>query len=262
MGSITTSREGMSRRNFLRGAAGVGLVAAASGALAGCAPSTAGSEESASGASASGTSATANGWLGEAPQIDESEITATIEADIVVVGGGNAGVMCACAAAENGASVAVIESQPEDGIFYYGLHDIASINSEFVLADGLEPINKSEFLSEYQRRTHNKTNPRLVKKFIDNSGEMMDWLVANAPAEVSIPLMSLISPPTRSILRMAAKSTSSNAGLDTCKSISTPLRLRSSARRNLPVQHGTGSIPAWCWLPKRAKRPNAKKPLT
>lgn len=184
MGSITTSREGMSRRNFLRGAAGVGLVAAASGALAGCAPSTAGSEESASGASASGTSATANGWLGEAPQIDESEITATIEADIVVVGGGNAGVMCACAAAENGASVAVIESQPEDGIFYYGLHDIASINSEFVLADGLEPINKSEFLSEYQRRTHNKTNPRLVKKFIDNSGEMMDWLVANAPAEV------------------------------------------------------------------------------
>ena len=123
-------------------------------------------------------------WLGDAPVIDESEITETIEADIVVVGGGNAGSMCAFAAAEAGATVAVIEQQSEEGITYYGLHDIASINSDYALSNGVPEINKTEFLAEYQRRSHNRTNPRLVKKFVYNSGEMVDWLMANMPEEV------------------------------------------------------------------------------
>lgn len=124
-------------------------------------------------------------WLGEAPVIDESEIKETIEADIVVMGGGNAGCMCAFAAAEEGATVAVIESQAADTIFYYGLHDIAAINSKYALGKGAPEISKTEFLAEFQRRSHNRTNPRLVKKYIDNSGEMMDWLLEHCPDEVS-----------------------------------------------------------------------------
>jgi len=41
-------------------------------------------------------------WLGEAPVINDDKIMNTIEADIVIVGGGNTGTMCAFAAAENG----------------------------------------------------------------------------------------------------------------------------------------------------------------
>ena len=128
--------------------------------------------------------AAAEDWLGEAPVIDEADIVDEVEADIVVMGGGNSGVMCAFAAVENGASVAVIESQAKDSIFYYGLHDVASINSKFALAKGAPEINKTEFLGEFQRRSHNRTNPRLVKKFVDNSGEMMDWLLAHCPQDV------------------------------------------------------------------------------
>ena len=48
----------------------------------------------------------------------------------------------------------------------------------------MEKIRNSEFIAEFQRRSHNRTNPRLVKKFVDNSGEMMDWLIANVPEDV------------------------------------------------------------------------------
>lgn len=134
--------------------------------------------------SAAETTAENPSWLGDAPEIPDSEIVDTIETDIVVIGGGNAGAMCAFAAAEEGATVSVIESQAKDSIFYYGLHDIASINSEFCLSHGVEKIRNSEFIAEFQRRSHNRTNPRLVKKFVDNSGEMMDWLIANVPEDV------------------------------------------------------------------------------
>ena len=174
----------VSRRSFIAGAGAAATVAvSASAALA----ATPGAEHaSANNAVAADTPAVDYlAWVGEAPVIADDQIAQTVEADIVVVGGGNAGVMCACAAAEEGATVAVIESQPKDGIFYYGLHDIASVNSNFVLERGVEPIKKSAFIAEYQRRNMNRTDPRLVKKFVDNSGEMVDWLVANSPAEVA-----------------------------------------------------------------------------
>ena len=174
----------VSRRSFIAGAGAAATVAvSASAALA----ATPGAEHaSTNNAVAADTPAVDYlAWVGEAPVIADDQIAQTVEADIVVVGGGNAGVMCACAAAEEGATVAVIESQPKDGIFYYGLHDIASVNSNFVLERGVEPIKKSAFIAEYQRRNMNRTDPRLVKKFVDCSGEMVDWLVANSPAEVA-----------------------------------------------------------------------------
>ena len=169
----------ISRRSFVAGAAGAAVAGiAAAGTVTAFADEPAAEE-----AAAAKTDYFA--WVGEAPVIADDEIAETVEADIVVVGGGNAGCMCACAAAEGGATVAVIESQPQDGIYYYGLHDIASLNSQYALDQGKEPIKKSEFIAEYQRRNHNRTNPRLIKKFADNSGEMIDWLIANGPAEVA-----------------------------------------------------------------------------
>ena len=176
----------VSRRSFIAGAGAAGAAAVAVSASAALAATPGAEHASANNAVSDDTPAIDYlAWVGEPPVIADDQISQTVEADIVVVGGGNAGVMCACAAAEEGATVAVIESQPKDGIFYYGLHDIASVNSNFVLERGVEPIKKSTFIAEYQRRNMNRTDPRLVKKFVDNSGEMVDWLVANSPAEVA-----------------------------------------------------------------------------
>lgn len=180
---VGSSHASLDRRSFLKGAAVVGAITATTTALSGCA-----ANQSSSGSSeiASATTAMSDvpSWLGEEPVIADSDITQTIEADIVVLGSGNAGVMCATAAVEAGATVSVIEMQAKESIWWYGLHDIASINSDYVLSHGGSEIKKSEFIAEYQRRMCNRTNPRLVKQFVDNSGEMLDWIVAHAPQEV------------------------------------------------------------------------------
>lgn len=166
----------MSRRSFLNTVAATGSVAAV-----GMASVAAAEEVEADTASEPWRRYS---WLEEPPQYTDADIVSTVEAEIVVVGGGNAGLMCACAAAEQGAKVAVIEPQASDTIFYWGMHDIANLNSQYCLDHGVPYIEPSEYIAEHQRRSINRTNPVMVKKFVDNSGEMVDWLVANSPQEV------------------------------------------------------------------------------
>ena len=163
----------LNRRSFITGAAAGAAAIAAAAAVP--AATQARADEAAVDAKAAYPA-----WLGEPPAIADDQIAQTVEADVVVVGGGNA-----CAAAEEGGTVAVLESQPQDAIWYYGLHDIASLNSNYSLEHGSKEIRKSDFIAEYQRRTHNRSNPRLIAQFADKSGEMIDWLIANGPAEVA-----------------------------------------------------------------------------
>ncbi len=173
------SKHSLTRRNFLTAAAAAGGIAAVAGADAAAAD-----EAADEGQAAALDSWRRYSWLEEPPTYDESQIAETVEAEIVVVGGGNAGLMCACAAAEEGATVAVVETQASDGIYYWGLHDIANVNSQYCLDRGVPQIDTAVYIAEHQRRSINRTDPRMVKKFVDNSGEMVDWLVANAPQEV------------------------------------------------------------------------------
>lgn len=124
-------------------------------------------------------------WLGNEPEIKQDQIKEVIKADIVIVGGGNAGTMCAFAASEKHKEVAVIEAQSKENVYYYGMHDIAAVNSRFQLDNGAPKIKRSEFIAEYQRRTHNRTDPFLVKQFVDRSGDMIDWLISHSPKEVA-----------------------------------------------------------------------------
>ena len=98
--------KGISRRNFLSGAALAGAALAGGAALTGCAPSASSSKEEETSASSS-TSATTVGydgtgampWLGEAPEIADADVEEELEADVVVVGLGCSGVPAARAAA-------------------------------------------------------------------------------------------------------------------------------------------------------------------
>lgn len=169
----------MDRRSFITGAAAAAGTIATTAAV----PAFASAKDEASTSGDAHAKTDYFAWLGEPPVIDDSEIAQTVESDIVVVGGGNAGCMCAFAAAEAGSTVSVLEQQAQDTIYYYGLHDIACVNSKWVLEQGIDEIKPSEFIAEWQRRNHNRSNPRLVKKFAEHSGEMVDWLLENGPEE-------------------------------------------------------------------------------
>lgn len=86
----------ISRRNFLAGITATGALAAA-GALAGCAP-----QAQAEGGKSGKADADAQGSWRDKPEMP-ADIAETLEADLVVVGAGNGGLVAATTAAQNGA---------------------------------------------------------------------------------------------------------------------------------------------------------------
>jgi hypothetical protein len=178
------------RRSFLFGAG-----AAVVGGAVGAGEIIGQTGKASSGSTATTVTTARNIWLEDPPVIADDKIVNTINADIVVVGGGNAGSMCAMAAAEKGGvTIAVIESQAKDKISYYGLHDIASLNSQYCLSRGIPRVKLGEFVAEWQRRTNNRSDPRLIKIFAENSGELVDWLMTYAPKKVLDAVSIIIGP--------------------------------------------------------------------
>ena len=106
--------EDISRRSFLTGAVAVAGIAATAG-LAGCAPqqtseATAGSSAQAAPAGSGKTTiGQTPAWLGDAPQIEESDIVNTMETELLIVGAGNAGMAAAVLATDLGIDFVVAE---------------------------------------------------------------------------------------------------------------------------------------------------------
>ncbi|HIY84398.1 MAG TPA: FAD-dependent oxidoreductase [Candidatus Rubneribacter avistercoris] len=177
------ARDGLTRRSFLTGTAAAGAGAALFG-LAGCSPaaSPAADAEATSAMEAAENATVRAGyltyfdWLGAEPTVDEADIVETVEADIVVIGGGNAGVCAALGAAEVGAKVAVLETQAEDAYTFFG-HDIGHLNSAWSKAHGGDEIDEVEFMQDWTRRNMNRSNYELVRQFASKSGETLDWIL-------------------------------------------------------------------------------------
>ena len=115
-------------------------------------------------------------WAQDKPEIPESSITETTVSDVVIIGCGNAGLLAAAAAAHAGASVTVIEQQRKKTFSMYGIPDIGTINSKWAEERGYPHVDEAEFTAEWQHRTVNRSDPRIIKKFAHHSGEMLDWL--------------------------------------------------------------------------------------
>ena len=122
-------------------------------------------------------------WLGAAPEIDQAAVADTVEADVVVIGGGNSGVCAALAAAEAGASVAVVEVQAEADYTFLG-HDIGHLNSNWSHEHGGDVIDEIEFVQDWMRRNMNRTNPLLVRQFAAESGKALDWILSHLDSAI------------------------------------------------------------------------------
>ncbi len=180
----------LNRRSFLKGALATGALAASGMALGACAPQSGSS--STQGEAADQTAALPSGymcqedWLGTAPTIADSDIAETVKVDVVVCGGGNAGIQAALAAAEEGASVAVIEKgAPADGSDYlhcYG-QEIGHFNSQWLIDQGYGPYDTGDIVTEFCKRGGNRVSPEIIRVFVENSGEMFDNFFSLIPSD-------------------------------------------------------------------------------
>lgn len=110
-------------------------------------------------------------WLGEAPQISESEIVETIDTEFLVVGAGNAGMMTAARAAEGGVKVLVIEKAVSS------MNErswIGAVGSKAADAAGVQ-IDKNRLAVELCRYASHRCDERLIRLWLNHSGKMVDW---------------------------------------------------------------------------------------
>ncbi len=109
-------------------------------------------------------------WLGQPAVINPSDIDEIIDTEVVVVGGGHSGQFAACAAAEEGAEVVLIESEShfEAHSFQYG-----AIGSKYCKDAGID-VDPNEVLRE-MIRTEQRINTRLVSRLLHNVGPTFDW---------------------------------------------------------------------------------------
>ncbi len=118
------------------------------------------------------------------------------EVDVLVIGGGNAGLCAALAAAEGGARVFLLERASADkrggnsfitaGAFrfpYRGVDDVAQIVSDPALrtpgAVAIGAYTEAEFLSDMHRLTNGKTDPELSRVLVSQAFPTVKWLRRN-----------------------------------------------------------------------------------
>ena len=135
-------------------------------------------------------------WMDAPEHIPEGSIIADHNADIVIIGAGHAGTASARAASESGASVIVIEQQSEDKQWILGMGEIGHINSEWQKKHGVPQVDVNEFVNDWQLRTGNRSNIRLIRKYAEHCGETYDWFVEPLTEEERDEIHPMLTPPS------------------------------------------------------------------
>ena len=170
-----------SRRDFLKGAALVGAGIAGSSALTSFASTAIGSpatEISAAGGPMG--NAQAEGiltWLPPEPNITDADVEAEDSAEIIIIGCGLAGTLAARSAAEEGASVIVIEKADSP---QYRSGDITVVDGKTNENWGRVGVFDHDMLAEHELSEQAYFPKRAIyKKWADNCGEIFDWFIAS-----------------------------------------------------------------------------------
>lgn len=114
----------------------------------------------------------------ELKKINIDEITDIVSADVVIIGAGQAGTCAARAASENpDVKVVVLEQQEQEHQFILGVGEVGHINSKWQASQGVAPVDVDEFVNDWQLRTNNRSNYRLIRTFAEKCGECFDWFI-------------------------------------------------------------------------------------
>lgn len=133
-------------------------------------------------------------WIRAKPisnPIPPEQIVEVLTADVVIVGAGISGLAAANAAAEAGAKVIAIDKLERTiplGMFH------SAVGSRRFEERGIH-LDKEEMVAELMRSALFKADQRLIRLWVDKSGEAVDWLLDMAEKEGlthTIPFLKII----------------------------------------------------------------------
>jgi len=117
-------------------------------------------------------------WLGEAPDIDESMIKRTVEADVVIIGGGLAGVAALRRATELGATAILLEKcsmiQARSG-------DFAVMDSRVADTWGRRDVDKVRIVNDLMTHMCYLVSQRILNRWAQEAGQAFDWYLEGYP---------------------------------------------------------------------------------
>ena len=155
----------INRRDFITATVATGALAGVA-SLTGCSPSSTTDSNSE-------TEQTTHTWESAPDPISEDEIVETVDADVVVVGAGVAGMAAFMYASEAGAATVIIEEL--DSCSGRGL-DFAAIGTKVQDEMSIE-IDKGAVINDLVKSSGYKANGKLLKLWADHSGEIFNRMI-------------------------------------------------------------------------------------
>lgn len=96
--------------------------------------------------------------------------------DVIVIGGGTAGIPCALFAAMGGAKVLLVEKSPAlGGTLFWSTGQIAGAGTVFQERQGITDTPEAHF-DDCMRINHGTADPALTRLTVDHAGDTINWL--------------------------------------------------------------------------------------
>lgn len=111
-------------------------------------------------------------WLGEAPEIADSQIASTHDTDLLIIGAGNGGMMAAATATDAKMNFMICEQNETLGDTR---HWIGALDTEAMKKAGVT-VQKDRLLNEIARYASYKCDMEVIKMWMNNSAEMISYL--------------------------------------------------------------------------------------
>ena len=117
-------------------------------------------------------------WMDPPAPVPEDQISLFLKSDLIIIGAGHAGTCAARAAAEAGADVMILEQQPDSSQRILGIGEMGYMNSRWQRERGIPPVDVDTFVNDWQLRTNNRSNYRLIRIYAERCGECFDWFIS------------------------------------------------------------------------------------